>query len=75
MVNRRKMNFKGSFKPNLKCEKCELDEDETQCHAMICSGWDEQRDGLDLAKMTDLVVFFHPLLDKKGGKKRNDGLP
>ena len=30
MVNKIKMNFKGSYKHNLKCEKCELEEDETQ---------------------------------------------
>ena len=75
MVNRRKMNFKGSFKPNLKCEKCELDEDETQCHAMICAGWADQRNGLDLAKMSDMIVFFRRILDERGGKKTEEGLP
>ena len=43
MVNKIKMNFKGSYKENLTCEKCEIGENETQCHAMTCSGWAEQR--------------------------------
>ena len=75
MVNNIKMNFKGSYKHNLKCEKCELEEDETQCHAMICSGWADQRNGLDLANMSDMVVFFRRILDEKGGKKKDEGLP
>ena len=75
MVNNIKMNFKGSYKHNLKCEKCELEEEETQCHAMICSGWADQRNGLDLANMSDMVVFFRRILDEKGGKKTDEGLP
>ena len=75
VVNRIKMNFKGSYKNSLKCEKCEMGENETQCHAMICLGWAEQRDGLDLAKMSDMVVFFRRLLDEKDGKKTDKGLP
>ena len=75
MVNRIKMNYKGSYKQNLKCEKCEIGENETQCHAMICSGWAEQREGLDLERMSDMVIFFRRLLEEKGGKKTTDGLP
>ena len=33
MENRIRMNYKGSYKHNLKCEKCELEENEMQCHA------------------------------------------
>ena len=75
MVNRIKMNYKGSYKHNLKCEKCELEENETQCHAMVCPGWSEERDGLDLAKMSDMVLFFQRILEEKGGKNKKEGLP
>ena len=43
MVNKIKMNLKGSYKDNLTCEKCEIGENETRCHFIICSGWAEQR--------------------------------
>ena len=76
MVNKIKMNFKGLYKNNLTCEKCELQENETQCHAMVCSGWAEQREGLDLNRMSDMVIFFRRLLEEKGGKKKtSEGLP
>ena len=41
IMNKIKINFKGSCKPNLTCENCEMGENETQCHAMICPGWAE----------------------------------
>ena len=66
MVNRIKTNYKGSCKHNLACEKCDICENETQCHAMVCGGWAHQRDGLDLSKMSDMVVFFRRLLEEKG---------
>ena len=43
--------------------------------AMICAGWADQRNGLDLAKMSDMVVFFRRILDERGGKKTEEGLP
>ena len=75
LVNRIKMNFKGSYKHNLICDKCESGQNETQCHAMSCAGWSEQREGLDLEKMSDMVIFFRRLLEEKGGKKTTEGLP
>ena len=75
MVNKIKMNYKGSYKNNLSCEKCEIGENKTQSHAMVCSGWAEQRDGLDLTKMSDMIVFFRRLLEEKGGKNTKEGLP
>ena len=75
MVNKIKMNFKGSYKHNLTCEKCEIGENETQCHAMVCLGWSEQREGLFLDNMKDMVVFFRRLLEEKGGKTTSEGLP
>ena len=75
MVNKIKMNYKGSYKNNLACDKCEGGQNETQCHAMLCPGWAEQRDGLDLSQMSDMVEFFTRLLQEKGGKGSKEGLP
>ena len=52
MVNKIKMNFKGSYKNNLTCDKCMAEQNETQCHAMLYPGWAEQREGLDLSRMS-----------------------
>ena len=52
-----------------------MEENETQCHAMVCTGWSEERDGLDLAKMSDMVLFFQRILEEKGGKNKKEGLP
>ena len=75
MVNKIKMNFKGSYKNNLTCDKCMAEQNETQCHAMLCPGWAEQREGLDLNQMSDMVKFFTRLLQEKGGKNSKEGLP
>ena len=54
MVQRVKMNFKNMHKENLGCEYCEA-EFETQEHVMVCEKWEEQRRGLDLYRMSDMV--------------------
>ena len=66
MVQGIKMNFKGSHKGNLACDKCDLKCDETQHHTLLCDGWKEQREGLDLTQMQDMVIFFTRLLEEKG---------
>ena len=63
------MNFKSSFKGDLFCEKCESGSVETQCHAMVCDGWKQEREGLDLTQMSDLVIFFTRLLEEKVVKR------
>ena len=65
MVKKVKMNFKGLFKDNLKCEKCELEQDETQEHLMVCPGWAEERGSLDVTGMDDRVEFFTRVCKKK----------
>ena len=42
MVNDIKMNFKKSYKTNLRCEWCDSGEEESQCHVTVCSGWEEK---------------------------------
>ena len=69
MVQSIKMNFKGSHKENFSFDECESGSDDTQCYAMICNGWKEQREGLDLTVMSDMVIFFTRILEKKGVKR------
>ena len=64
LVNRVKMNFKNMYKNNLKCETCK-DENETQEHVMVCPRWEEERRGLDLMRMEDMVKFFTNILKEK----------
>ena len=64
LVNRVKMNFKNMYKNNLKCETCK-DEIETQEHVMVCPRWEEERRGLDLMRMEDMVKFFTNILKEK----------
>ena len=73
MVNNIKMNFKNSHKNNLKCEECTSGESETQCHALTCPGWQEQRAGLDLSSLEDMVTFFSRVLEDKARKKKEGG--
>ena len=40
MANKIKMN-KGSYKNNITGDKCMAEENETQCHTMLCPGWAE----------------------------------
>ena len=65
MVNKVRMNFKNMFKESLKCDKCDMGEDETQEHLMLCPGWTEERGSLDMFKVEDQVEFFHKMLKKK----------
>ena len=36
---------------------------------MICNGWKKEREGLDLTVMSDMVIFFTRILEKKGVKR------
>ena len=65
MVNKIKMNFKNSFKENLKCENCNLSENETQEHVLVCPGWVEELGALDTHRMADKVDFFIRVMKRK----------
>ena len=65
MVKNVKMNFKNLNRNNLKCEKCDMEEDETQEHVMLCPGWSEERGTLDMFRLKDQVEFFHRMLKSK----------
>ena len=65
MVDKIKMNFKNMYKENLKCEKCDEDEEETQEHVLLCSGWTEERGTLDTYRVEEQAEFFARVLKKK----------
>ena len=58
------MNYYNSF-INLVCEKCQTGRNESQCHAMECTGWQENRSGLNLAMLEDMLIFFKRILEDK----------
>ena len=64
MVQRVKMNFKNMNKGKLACDFCQA-EYETQEHVMECERWEEERRGLDLYRMNDMVTFFTRVLKEK----------
>ena len=70
MVRKIKMNYKNSYN-NLVCEMCQTGRNESQCHTMECTGWQEHRSGLDLAKLEDMVIFFKRILEDKD-RARNE---
>ena len=53
-------------------EMCE-EFQESQCHVTLCKGWEEERRGLDLVHIMDMVEFFQRILKKKA-KKKKEGL-
>ena len=65
MVKNVKMNFKNMYKDNLKCEKCEMDEDESQEHLLECPGWREERGDLEVTTTKGKVMFFTRIMKKK----------
>ena len=69
MVQGIKINYKGSHKGNLACDKCELKCDETQCHTLLCDGWKEQREGVDLTQMQKFCHLLYPTPGREGVKE------
>ena len=65
MVKTIKENFKNSYS-DLTCDRCEAGSIESQSHAVMCPGWEEQRQGLELNNIKDMVVFFTRILKEKG---------
>ena len=65
MVPKIKMNFKNMHRSNLKCEECELGEEESQEHLVECPGWAVELNTLDVTRMDDRVEFFTRVLRRK----------
>ena len=57
-----KYRVRGGTSEGLTCPYCAQDDIMTQGHCTSCPGWTQLRDGLDMTKIDDLVVFFRKLL-------------
>ena len=63
-------NFKNMYKNNkagLKCSHC-LEEVMTQIHCISCPGMSQMRDGLELSKIEDMVIYFKRILKARDKK-------
>ena len=63
MMENVKMNFKGNpaYANSLwKCDKC--DNQDTSSHLLWCTGYEQERDGLDLESDTDLCKYLHKII-------------
>ena len=61
-------NFKNLYKNvenGIKCDFCS--EDMTQNHCVSCPGRKEDRIGLDMSNLDDLVVYFTNILNNRRG--------
>ena len=53
---------RGTENDGLACPDCGGKEIMTQSHCLACPAWAEQRQGLEMTNINDLVVFFRRLL-------------
>ena len=60
-------NMYKNNKPGLKCSHC-TEEVMTQVHCISCPGMTQMRDGLELDKIEDMVVYFRRILKAKDRK-------
>ena len=84
MVDEIPANFKNKYKKeeDLICQFCQQKETFDQSHTLVCPAWEDQRTGLNLKKIDDLVKFFQRMLSEKGkiekekkrGQQEKDGL-
>ena len=78
MVQDIKGNFKDKFRRKggeeaLSCKVC--GDIESQSHCVVCPQWQDIRSGLDVDKLSDLVIFFQKLLmerNKAGDQARKE---
>ena len=57
-----KYRVKGTVSEGLTCQHCMQGAIFTQSHCLTCPAWTEIREGLDMTKIDDLVIFFRKLL-------------
>ena len=57
-----KYRVRGTLNEGLICLECQEQAVMTQSHCITCPAWTEIRSGLDLSKISDMVVFFRKLL-------------
>ena len=78
MVKEIPANFKNKYKEEDQlCKFCNEMKTFNQSHCIVCPAWEQQREGLDLTKIEDMVTFFRKMLSEKEKeeKRRKTGSP
>ena len=76
MIKEIPANFKNKFKEEDQvCKFCQENKLLSQSHCLLCPAWEQQREGLDLKNIDDLVIFFREMLSEmdKEEKRRKKG--
>ena len=76
MIKEIPANFKNKFKEEDQvCKFCQEKKLLSQSHCLLCPAWEQQREGLDLKNIDDLVIFFREMLSEmdKEEKRRKKG--
>ena len=64
MVKNVKKNFRNMYRDTM-CENCDLREEETQEHLLVCPAWVPERGALDVTEMRDKVEFITRVMKRK----------
>ena len=78
MIKEIPANFKNKYKEEDQvCKYCDENKLLNQSHCVLCPAWEQQREGLDLTKIEDLVIFFREMLSEmdKLEKRKKMGPP
>ena len=76
MVKEIPANFKNKYKEEDRlCKFCQEEKTLSQSHCVVCPAWEHQREGLELDKIEDLVIFYREILSEmeKEKKKKKKG--
>ena len=58
-----KENMKNMYgRSNLQCDQCNSGASESQTHVLVCPGYSEQREGVDLDTMDGLIKYFREVM-------------
>ena len=65
LVDGFRANFKNMYVcDNLECQECGEEMDD-QTHAMRCTAYTDLREGLDMERDADLVLYFRRVMDSR----------
>ena len=56
--------------PGLQCEDCGQSGD-SQSHCLVCPTWAQDRDGLDLTVIDDMLTYFQRVLQGREDKRKD----
>ena len=68
-----KENFKNMYKNGrngIYCDSCHSQEVESQSHVLFCLAYVKLRNGLDLTKQDDLIIYYREVLVFRDRKEK-----